>query len=269
MSGSASSNRWRYTAAILLVISWFLPATVYTQQSREVWFGPGNRIAGQIDRPAAPHPYPLVFLLPPGGGLDRDGTSELLTAFEDVYLPLVEAALNASWAVFRYDRQGTGRSRPSDRGDALDVLDALQYALDDPFIDRSRVVLIAQGAGTQLLQTRYLDFERIIGFSSLRGVALLTSRVGARPGAAMAGDMLVIMGSEDDAEHLATARSLVPQHTRTQPHRRAELLIIENASSALCRTDVPDWTGMTGKTGTCEIPDEVWEAIGAFLRRLQ
>jgi hypothetical protein len=240
---------------------------------REAWFGPAHKLSGQLDRPVrsftARDPYPLVILIPPGGGIDRDGSSNNLSAFEDVYLPLVQAVVDQGWAIFRYDRSGSGNSEESDRPNHLDALDAVRVALEQPFVDPSRVVIIAQGGGTGMLHNQYAAFEELVGFRNLRGVVLLSSMTGGHIAGKMAGDLLIVMGSNDEPERLASARNAVELHERYRPGTQSRCVVVESASHALCGTGTEGWTDMRGFPGTCVVPEQVWQEIVKFLKRVE
>jgi pimeloyl-ACP methyl ester carboxylesterase len=236
--------------------------------TREVTFGPGGRIAGQLDKPAGNGPFPLVILVGAGGQIDRDGTSPQFEAFRDIYLPLVDIAARAGWAIFRYDRPGSGRSRPSDRNELLDVLDAVLFACQLPDVDPRRVVLIGHASGADILQGGYEYLEQTIGFSALRGVILLSSTVRSRFARRMAGDLLIVIGESDSAAQLSAARGAVAAHRRNYGERSAEALVVGRADHALCDTTVARWAGWTGMPGSCVLPREVYDAVDRFLRNV-
>jgi|GEM_PF-1195217 len=258
---------------VLLAVLWVLCTPAFAPSdaavvTREVVFGPGRRISGQLDKPPGAGPFPLVILIPAGGRLDRNGTSPSLTAFKDVYVPLVGIAVRAGWAIFRYDRQGAGSSRPSERDEAIDALDVVRIARELPDVDPRRVVIIAHASGTEILQSGYDYFEERIGFHALKGVILLSSDVGSQSAGRMAGNLLVIIGESDGTERSSIAGGAVSVHRRDYPDRQAEAMVVPRADHALCDTTVAGWSGWAGDPGSCVISRQVYDAIDRFLRQI-
>jgi alpha-beta hydrolase superfamily lysophospholipase len=129
--------------------------TQWIEASPEVVFaGDKVRLAGQMDYPASPPPqdgYPLLFILHHAGTESRDW----YTHFADI-------GVSNRYAVFRWDKRGTGRSGASGLGSSTqDAVNAYEIALDQPRINRKRVVILAQGAGTGLLGSSFGLFARI------------------------------------------------------------------------------------------------------------
>lgn len=119
-----------------------------------VFAGDGVLLAGQVDYPALPRPaggYPLVFILHHAGCNSRE-----------FYEPYAHLALSSGYAVFRWDKRGTGRSGAAGRGSTTqDAVNAYQTALDQPFIDPHHVTILAQDAGTGLLGSSFGLFARV------------------------------------------------------------------------------------------------------------
>jgi alpha-beta hydrolase superfamily lysophospholipase len=118
-------------------------------RTRELTFaGDEVRLAGQIDYPAMPRPatgYPLIFVLHHAGCNTRE-----------CYNHYVDVALAAGYAVFRWDKRGTGRSGAGGRGSTTqDAVNAYSVALEQPDVDPRRAVILAQGAGTAMLGNSY------------------------------------------------------------------------------------------------------------------
>lgn len=129
-------------------------AVPYSVVTRELIFaGDEVRLAGQIDYPTTPSGatgYPLIFILHHAG----------CNARED-YDHFAQMGIANGYAVFRWDKRGTGRSGASARGSATqDAIYAYETALDQPSIDRRRVVILALGAGTALLGNTFGLFAR-------------------------------------------------------------------------------------------------------------
>lgn len=119
-----------------------------------VFAGDEVRLAGQIDYPDTPRPqdgYPLLFVLHHACCTSREDYSEY-----------AEIALANGYAVFRWDKRGTGRSGDSGRGSTTqDAVNAYDIALMQPGINRKRAVILAVGAGSSLLGSSFGLFARI------------------------------------------------------------------------------------------------------------
>lgn len=118
-----------------------------------VFAGDEVRLAGQIDYPTTPRPdngYPLVFVL----------QHACCNARED-YDDYAEIALSSGYAIFRWDKRGTGRSGDSGRGSTTqDAVNAYEIALTQPDINPKRVVILTVGAGSALLGSSFGLFAR-------------------------------------------------------------------------------------------------------------
>ena len=118
-----------------------------------VFAGDEVRLAGQIDFPDTPRPengYPLVFVL----------HHACCNARED-YADYAQIALVNGYAVFRWDKRGTGHSGDGGRGSTTqDAVNAYEVALAQPDINRKRVVILAVGAGSALLGSSFGLFAR-------------------------------------------------------------------------------------------------------------
>lgn len=111
-------------------------------------------LAGQIDYPTNPPPlsgHPLVFILPHAGCTDLEGYQEHALCF-----------LKVGWAVFRWDKRGTGRSGSGGVGSPMrDALQAYRTSIEQKHIARARVIIFAQSEGTALLGEAYAQFAGI------------------------------------------------------------------------------------------------------------
>jgi alpha-beta hydrolase superfamily lysophospholipase len=152
-----------------------------------VFAGDGVRLAGQIDYPTTPRrgsSFPLVFVLHHAGSDDRTG----YTAFADM-------ALDSGYAVFRWDKRGTGRSGAGGRGSTTqDAVNAYEIALEQPYIDRKRAVILAQDAGTGLLGSSFGLFARV---QHPQGVILATNRLDEEAVLAIEAPTLIVVGQHD------------------------------------------------------------------------
>lgn len=118
-----------------------------------IFAGDEVRLAGQIEYPVTPRPengFPLVFVL----------HHACCNARED-YDDYAQIALANGYAVFRWDKRGTGRSGDSGRGSTTqDAVNAYDIAISQPDINHKRVVILAVGAGSALLGSSYGLFAR-------------------------------------------------------------------------------------------------------------
>jgi alpha-beta hydrolase superfamily lysophospholipase len=111
----------------------------------------GTRLAGQFDWPPGQTRPPLVFIIHHADPIDRHQYQFLATRL-----------LPAGYAVFRFDKRGTGRS-----GGAYgcceddDALAAYRAAIERGGFDPERVFIVAQSIGTRILADRFAEFEQI------------------------------------------------------------------------------------------------------------
>lgn len=131
----------------------FQPVT--TGISYEVIFaGDHVRLAGQIDYPNLPVPkqgYPLLFILPNACCTSRKGFQQHQNM-----------ANQMGYAVFRWDKRGTGRSASGGRGyPEQDAILAYQAAVEQADIDSNRIVIWAQTDASLLLAENFSQFQTI------------------------------------------------------------------------------------------------------------
>lgn len=152
-----------------------------------VFAGDHVRLAGQIDYPRLPRPqegFPLLFILHHAGCDNRDW-----------YWPFAELAIESGYAVFRWDKRGTGRSGAGGRGSTTqDAANAYEIALEQPRINRKRTVILAQGAGTGLLGSAYGLFARIY---PPHAIVLASNMLDEQEALAIDAPLHVLMGDLD------------------------------------------------------------------------
>ncbi len=161
---------------------------VAARTTRELNFaGDGVLLAGQVDYPETPAPvggFPLVFILHHAGCNTRD-----------CYNPYADLALTAGYAVFRWDKRGTGRSGAGGRGSTTqDAVNAFEIALDQDNINPRRTVILAQGAGTGLLGDSYGLFARL---QQPYGVILVSNILDEEAVVAIESRLLIVMSQDD------------------------------------------------------------------------
>jgi alpha-beta hydrolase superfamily lysophospholipase len=167
--------------------------------------GDGVLLAGQIDYPASPRPaagYPLIFVLHHAGGNTRAD-----------YNHYARVGMNAGYAVFRWDKRGTGRSGAGGRGSTTqDAVNAYEIALEQPNVDHHHVVILAQGAGTTLLGSSFGLFARL---QKPYGVILAANMLDERAVLAIDSHVQIIVGERDWIPWKQYAKAACDAHNNT------------------------------------------------------
>lgn len=180
--------------------------------TREVVFaGDQVLLAGQVDYPAAPRPtggYPLMFILQHAGCNTRE-----------YYNPLAVLALASGYAVFRWDKRGTGRSGASGRGSTTqDAVYAYQMALDQDNIDPHYITILAEGAGSGLLGSSFGLFARV---QLPQQVILLSNQLDADAIVALDAPVRIILHEEDWNSWEVYGEAATLAHNRAYRHGAA------------------------------------------------
>lgn len=186
-----------------------LDLPLYIAATNEVVFaGDEVRLAGQIDYPAIPRPaggYPLLFMLHHACCNGREDYDEF-----------AQVALARGFAVFRWDRRGTGRSGDSGRGStAQDAVNAYEIALSQPDIDHKYAVIFAAGAGTGLLGSSFGLFARI---QHPRAVLLVANLLGPDEILALDTRIEIIMSPQDWNSPLVYGEAACAAHQQAYRH---------------------------------------------------
>lgn len=173
--------------------------------TREIAFaGDGVRLAGQIDYPQSPRPergYPLIFLLHDVSWNTRDEARHY-----------ARTALNVGFAVFRWDRRGTGRSGAGGYGSTTqDAVNAYETALEQPDVNPRRAVILAHGASTLMLGENYGLFARV---QPPAGVLLGGNMLDEDGITAITAPIAILQGSSDWHDPERYARAVAAQHNR-------------------------------------------------------
>ncbi|MFN8530309.1 MAG: hypothetical protein U0670_17045 [Anaerolineae bacterium] len=168
-----------------------------------IFAGDGVRLAGQIDYPAHQAPqmgFPLLFVLP-----------QATCSAREQYDEFAAVALDRGYAVFRWDKRGTGRSGWSGTGSAVqDTVNAYDAAVRMPNVNRSQVVIMAVGAGTSLLGSCYGLFARV---QQPMGVLLIANMLDEQEITAINARVQIVNGANDwtPAEQYAEAAAVAHQ----------------------------------------------------------
>ena len=130
---------------------------------QQVFFAGDNvRLAGQLDYPTTAitaRGYPIIFIIQHATCTTRAG-----------YAHYARLGTQNGFAVFRWDKRGTGSSGAGGGGSiVLDTLAAYQTALNQPGIDPTRTIILAQNEGSLLLAEAY---DRISAHQQPRGIIL-------------------------------------------------------------------------------------------------
>jgi alpha-beta hydrolase superfamily lysophospholipase len=180
-----------------------LDGGVTTERTIELVFaGDSVRLAGQIDYPNSPPPadgYPLIFILHHAGCDSRKW-----------YEPFAQIGLANGYAVFRWDKRGTGHSGASGRGSATqDAVNAYEVALEQPYVNHKQAVILAQDAGTGLLGSAYGLFARL---QKPHGVILVSNMLDEDAVAAIDAPVYILMSETDWNPWQQYARSAAVAH---------------------------------------------------------
>ena len=178
-------------------------------RSHELAFaGDGVRLSGQMDYPnSSPlqNHYPLIFILHHAGCEAREG-----------YQHFADVGLECGYAVFRWDKRGTGKSGAGGRGSTTqDAVNAYEIALEQPRVDRKHVVILAQGAGTGLLGNSFGLFARI---QHPYGVILATNMLDEEAIKAIDTRVQVLVGQDDWNPWQKYGKNACDAHNATYRH---------------------------------------------------
>lgn len=196
-----------------MATNYLMESTTEAVHTVELMFaGDGVALAGQIDYPTRrlPHQplFPLLFILPHSGCNTRDA-----------YAHYVETALAAGFAVFRWDKRGTGRSGAGGRGSTTqDAVNAYETALEQPGIARDLVVILAQSEGTLMLGSSYGLFARL---QNPRAVLLAGNMLDEHAVLAVDAPIGIILGTADWKDPRIYAYNAAHAHKATYKHGAA------------------------------------------------
>jgi uncharacterized protein len=162
-----------------------------TKARREVRFQSGAAtLVGELDLPIGAGPAPLVVIIHHAGPVPRDA-----------YGYMAELLVRDGFAVFRFDKRGTGGSG-GEYGccEAEDALAAYAAAVSEPGVDADRVLIVAQSIGTRHLAAQFGAFNAV---RPPRAVALLSNLLGPDEiGAVAAPTLIVVADSEPELQRI-------------------------------------------------------------------
>jgi uncharacterized protein len=183
--------------------------SAHNLRSEIVFAGDSVRLAGQVDYPPVAHPenrgFPLMFLLHQVGWHSRDD-----------YRHYAHTALNVGYAVFRWDKRGTGRSGASGCGSAMqDAVKAYETALQQRQIDSNRVVILAPGDSSRMLGEAFGLFARV---ARPAGVILVGNMLDVDHILAIDAPLQIIQGARDWHKPEQYANQAARHHQDCLPH---------------------------------------------------
>ncbi|MAS37118.1 MAG: hypothetical protein CL610_24170 [Anaerolineaceae bacterium] len=188
-----------------------------------VFAGDHVQLSGQVDYPSSPVPvdgFPLIFILHHAGCNNRDW-----------YWPFASLGLQSGYAVFRWDKRGTGRSGAGGRGSASqDAVNAYEVALEQSHINRRKVIILAQDAGTGLLGDSYGLFARI---QKPQAVILASNMLDKEAILAIESQVCVLMSETDWNPWKQYAKAACESHSRNYAHGAQYYVIPGNVDRKL------------------------------------
>lgn len=204
--------------------------TLLAAHPREVIFAGDNvRLAGQIDYPKTPPvngvSYPLMVVLHHAGGNTRVD-----------YRHYAQIALECGYAVFRWDKRGTGNSGASGLGSALsDAVAAYAIALKQPNIDQMHTVILAQGEGTLLFSEGFAEFEAV---QPVFGALLIGNMLDEREILNIKTRVQILLGAKDWLNWEVYGKAASDSHRRTYNYG-AQFTVAHHADRMLFDTRKP------------------------------
>lgn len=216
--------------------------------SREVIFaGDHVRLAGQLDLPDSTPPaggFPLLFILPYAFSNAREDFDEY-----------ARIASQTGYALFRWDKRGTGHSGSGGRGSTTqDAVNAYEIALSQPEINRKLAIILAVGAGTGMIGNAYGLFARI---QRPAGVLMVANQLNPDEVLAVDTEIHILMSNEDwnPPETFGSAAALA--HRRTYPYGAGFTLVRD--SNRMLMVEYAD--------GTPHLHEDARRVMIAWLRR--
>ncbi len=199
-------------------------------ERREVRFRArdGITLAGELTLPRNQPQPALAVIIHHSGPVDRDA-----------YGYLAELLVARGYAVFRFDKRGTGASE-GEYGccEAEDALAAYRAAVAQPGIDPQRVFIVAQSLGTRHVATFFSEY---LAATPPCGVALLSNLLGPDEIVAISKPIHVII-ADSEPERQRIGPDAVAAHNARWPGN-ASLYIAEGAEHTLfdARDGPIDW----------------------------
>ncbi|MFV9505148.1 MAG: alpha/beta hydrolase [Oscillochloridaceae bacterium umkhey_bin13] len=150
----------------------------------------GVVLAGELTMPRGVARPPLVVIIHHSGPVTRDA-----------YGYMAELLVADGFAVFRFDKRGTGASGGRyGCCEAADALAAYRAAVAEVGINRCATLLVAQSLGTQLVAERFNDY---LATTPPLGIALLSNLLGPQEIATLSVPIqIIIAANETDRDRI-------------------------------------------------------------------
>lgn len=194
--------------------------TANAQVRREISFPAtdGTLLAGELAMPSGSPPYPLVVIIHHSGPVDRTA-----------YAYMEPLLLARGYAVFRFDKRGTGASAGTyGCCESDDALAAYQAATSAPEINQDYIFIAAQSIGTYNVAEQFAAYRTTV---PPRGVALLSNLLDQAMIVAIEAPIHVIV-ADSEPELNRIGPEAVAAHQAALPYG-ASLYVAEGAEHTL------------------------------------
>lgn len=126
---------------------------------KEVEFNSGPfKMAGQIEYPKGEGPFPGVLFIPGLPQHDRFGSAKGYPGYDNYFQPFAMAILEAGWAIFRFDKGGTGNSS-SGLNIQADIVAAYRSLITQENVNLDRIGVIAFQAGAAYFYRKSFEMQ--------------------------------------------------------------------------------------------------------------
>jgi len=186
-----------------------------------VFAGDQVGLSGQLDVPENKNrsTHPLLFVIHHAAVPTREG-----------YTSFAGVALECNYAVFRWDRRGSGRSGGGARGSTIqDAVNAYEIALEQAQVRRQNAIILALGAGTALLGSSFGLFARV---QRPAGVLLVSNQLNSRQILALDTRIMLVSSAGDWNAAPEYTINAAQAHRQTYSHG-ADAFIAPDADSML------------------------------------
>jgi pimeloyl-ACP methyl ester carboxylesterase len=189
----------------------------------EIKFRSGRfKVVGDLRMPAGEGPHPAIIMVHGDGPITRDDPRTRTT-----YLPAMEIFLRNGYAIFSWDRPGSGEStgkfKDLHKQRAEILADAIQVLAEHPSIDPTRIGLwgISQAGWIMpqvLDQTEDVAFMIVVSGGGEDGIEQMAYQVGQK--------VLCGGGSEEEAALVERYRSQARRATSYEEYREAMEILL-------------------------------------------
>ncbi len=209
-------------------------------------------LAGQLDIPDSPKG---VLLLVPGTGRhDRHGNIKGYPAYNNLYDKIAEVVLDANYAIFRYDKGGTGESS-SGLNDMRDIIAAYESMINCvPNIKNYGI--ICHGAGVGQLYRAWFEITQLKLPNKL---ILIGSGINRQRTTIFKQSILLITSNDERGWR---SKAVLEDYTELtgNPH---EIVLLDGVNDYLCGNANASLFRENG----CIMPEELFTAINHWLQQ--